>query len=1080
MSDEELPVPKPRNRLRRATRVLLVLCMIISLVVIGQTFFVLNGSKIALPSWVSIRLETALSDSLGGRKVKVGRSEISLENGFKSKFTLHDVQLFAPDGHEQLALDHVQTDLIGRDIINRTGIVRQLRVSGVRMRFSRDRDGRFDFQLGEQGRGSGSLQDLTRAFNESLSAQSSGGLEQVLVSDVSLLFEDEASNRAWLVDEGFIRYEQNAGAISFDMDLPFTSTEGALSGIKIGYDRINEDSAGTVALALSDVVSNDLAAMSKAVAWLELVDAPISGSMRMSVGQDGSVGGLDAALELGHGFLIAGQEKFGFQNGKTYFTYNSDEQVVDFSTISFESDTATIESAGHLFIDETNEELAFLGQLSISKLSLNPKNLFDSPREFDGGQLEFRVIADPFRFHVGQLLLRKGDIEISGKGRTEVGDDGWSTAIDLNVNKLDHTEMLDLWPVSVVPGTRKWLLDNIASGQVTDGQASVRLTPNKPTQSRVTFDIEKGKLRFMPFMPMLNDIYGHGSFENEKFALFLSRGHVKTPFGDLSAKESTLKINDVRRPPIGKFDLNINGPVDAATFILDQKPLNVFKKANRSSEIGQGLAIAKVKLEVPFKKGSAKGNVKFHVDANVQNIVTDTLIPKRTLTAKTLKIVADQTLVTISGKAKLDTVPMTATWEQNIGPDTTGQSSVVGKIELSQNTVNAFHLGLPEGSVSGLGVADFSLALAPDVPPILDVSSDLKGVGVNISAIGWDKPAKSTGELAVKGILGVIAEFPEFSLAAAGLTTSGSISLNADGLLREMVLNDLKVGNWLNTNAKLIGRGAAVPQIVLEGGHLDIRGLPFASEVKGEGGPIDLAVDELIITDSIKLTGFRGEFSSKAGMSGAFRGKVNGGGLVQGSLVPTAGGAAIQVISDQAGETLKSAGVFQSASGGRLNLTLRPRTASQTYDGNLSIKSIRLKEAPAVASLLSAISVVGLLDQLGGEGILFADVIGKFQLTPDQILVQEASAVGPAMGISADGVYDLASGVMNFQGVVSPIYVLNGLGQIFSRNREGLFGFNYRLQGTRDNATTNVNPLSILTPGIFRDIFRQPPPKRQE
>ena len=215
-------------------------------------------------------------------------------------------------------------------------------------------------------------------------------------------------------------------------------------------------------------------------------------------------------------------------------------------------------------------------------------------------------------------------------------------------------------------------------------------------------------------------------------------------------------------------------------------------------------------------------------------------------------------------------------------------------------------------------------------------------------------------------------------------------------------------------------------------------------------------------------------------MSGAFRGKVNGGGLVQGSLVPTAGGAAIQVISDQAGETLKSAGVFQSASGGRLNLTLRPRTASQTYDGNLSIKSIRLKEAPAVASLLSAISVVGLLDQLGGEGILFADVIGKFQLTPDQILVQEASAVGPAMGISADGVYDLASGVMNFQGVVSPIYVLNGLGQIFSRNREGLFGFNYRLQGTRDNATTNVNPLSILTPGIFRDIFRQPPPKRQE
>jgi hypothetical protein len=43
-----------------------------------------------------------------------------------------------------------------------------------------------------------------------------------------------------------------------------------------------------------------------------------------------------------------------------------------------------------------------------------------------------------------------------------------------------------------------------------------------------------------------------------------------------------------------------------------------------------------------------------------------------------------------------------------------------------------------------------------------------------------------------------------------------------------------------------------------------------------------------------------------------------------------------------------------------------------------------------------------------------------------------------------------------------------------------LFGFSYRLTGTPENANVSVNPLSILTPGIFREIFRRPPPELTE
>jgi hypothetical protein len=51
------------------------------------------------------------------------------------------------------------------------------------------------------------------------------------------------------------------------------------------------------------------------------------------------------------------------------------------------------------------------------------------------------------------------------------------------------------------------------------------------------------------------------------------------------------------------------------------------------------------------------------------------------------------------------------------------------------------------------------------------------------------------------------------------------------------------------------------------------------------------------------------------------------------------------------------------------------------------------------------------------------------------------------------------------------------MGGLFGRRGEGLFGFTYRLAGPAANPRVDVNPLSLLTPGMFREIFRAPPPQ---
>ena len=130
-----------------------------------------------------------------------------------------------------------------------------------------------------------------------------------------------------------------------------------------------------------------------------------------------------------------------------------------------------------------------------------------------------------------------------------------------------------------------------------------------------------------------------------------------------------------------------------------------------------------------------------------------------------------------------------------------------------------------------------------------------------------------------------------------------------------------------------------------------------------------------------------------------------------------------------------------------------------------------------MTDLLSALSIVGLLDQMNSGGISMSEVAGDFQLTPNRLTLYRSSAVGPSIGVSLDGYVDLQNERIDMQGVISPVYFLNGIGQIFSRRGEGVFGFNFNLKGAMRDPSVSVNPLSILTPGMFREIFRRAPPQ---
>jgi hypothetical protein len=353
---------------------------------------------------------------------------------------------------------------------------------------------------------------------------------------------------------------------------------------------------------------------------------------------------------------------------------------------------------------------------------------------------------------------------------------------------------------------------------------------------------------------------------------------------------------------------------------------------------------------------------------------------------------------------------------------------------------------------------------------------------MRFAPLGWSKSANQAGSLKLTASLGNAVTVDSLRLDAPGLKASGKITTTAAGGLDRATFSRVQVGNWLDAPVTLVGRGKnQAPAIEVTSGTLDLRRAEFGAGGSGSGGdaggPMRIRLDKLQITDTLALRNMRGDFTTKSGLDGAFTGALNGATQVSGRVIPQNGRSAVRITSKDAGGIFASAGLLKQARGGTLALTLLPVGKDGAFDGKLNVKNTRVKDAPAIAALLNALSIVGLLEQMGGSGIHFNEVEAAFRLTPSTMTLTQASAVGPSMGISMDGVYAVDNGTLNMQGVISPIYLLNGIGSILTRKGEGLIGFNYSLTGDATNPKVRVNPLSALTPGMFRDIFRAPAPK---
>ena len=1097
----EVPDPKPKPRVRRKRRRgsglggrLFLLLLIFGLTAVGYEFV---GKPIHLPVWAVAEIEQRLNASLAGAlpdgALSVGGIEVTVGNDLVPHLVLEDLRLLQPGGQTLLTLPETQLTLDASALLRGTLRAKSLRIIGARIAIHRDADGQFDLALGSgQGPKLDSLAALFDAADRAFALPALAHLTNVEAEALSLSLSDAQAGKTWEVGDGRLSIENRGHELAAELGLSLVA--GGSAPARAVFTVVAAKGAGSARITaqVDHVAAKDLAAQTPLLGWLGILDAPISGRIAVTVDTKG-IQGLDGRLDIGAGALRPSDQTtpIAFDQASIGLGYDPAAGRILLTELSVQSASLRLKANGRAYmVDAAGQVItgalsgrrpaAFLGQIGISGVAVDPAGLFAAPVRFSQGAIDLRLRLNPFAVDIGQLSLVEGDQRLHLSGQIAADAGGWRSALDVSLNEVTLDRLLALWPVRMVPNTRAWVASNIRNATLANVRAALRIAPGTEPKVELGYSFANADLRIMQKMPPVTGADGYATISGQVYTLVMSKGIITPPQGgSVDVSGTVFAVPDIyAKPSRGDVQLHATAPLTAMLSLLDQPPFLYLQKAGQPVTLGSGTATVAGRISLPLVNKIGPGDVDYAVTGTVRDFASKVIVKGRTVTAPLLTVAAHPKGMTISGPGLIGKVPFDVVFSQDFGL-APPPARIAGNVTLSQRAVEEFGLGLPKSMVSGAGQGQVEIVLPKGEAGKLALVSDLKGITLAIPELGWRKAAGAAGHLEADVTLGVVPNVTRLAVSGAGLTATGVVQLKADGGLDVARFAKVALGGWLNGAVEIAGRGAGrAVGLAVTSGSIDIRKFPADRGGSGsaDGSPIRINLDALRVTDGIRLTGFVGNFTLNGGFNGAFSGEVNGAAPVTGAVVPSKNGAAIRLQAADAGAAMKAAGMFSSAHGGSLDLTLIPRAESGRYDGSAAIRNIRVKYGSAMADLLSAISVIGLLDQLNGDGIVFNTAEATFLLTPNAIDIRKGSAVGASMGVSMAGVYHSDTSVLDMTGVVSPIYLLNGIGAVLTRKGEGLFGFAYRMRGTAAAPDVQVNPLSILTPGMFRDIFRAPQP----
>ncbi|HRD74991.1 MAG TPA: AsmA-like C-terminal region-containing protein [Hyphomicrobiaceae bacterium] len=943
---------------------------------------------------------------------------------------------------------------------------------------------------------------------------SGGGLEQVGVRNASVILDNNGIRSVWRIlgAELSLQHHQKRSVLVGEMRM---ASDRSPWTIGIRAEESDKTKLLSVELAIANVVPEEIGRHWPGLGVLRAIELPMSGKATIEIDARGEI--IEGTLSIGSvEGSVSGARPPVIDQIKLAASYASSSGRVSISPSTLASGASRITFVGEIaprpptadapaswsFVIAANDGV-IAADTSVPTLPVE--------------RLAIRGTLTPESnlVRIDEMQLQAGKASVAMAGDIWFKGERVGATLEARSAPMSVATFRALWPAVIAPKSRKWVAGHVGKAQIesfvlkTEPSSDTR-PGAKPLKAMITAEISGVEVAALKWLPMLD------------IPRLLIR--IDGPQLDMTAPEGRLmtgpgRIAQIRALKVTSQDLDVevsqaelilkgNASVASALDLIERHPASGFNRASVGLDSADGRVEGQARFKFPMVEDIDAADVRIEGSARVSDGRVRNLVGKHDVQSAAITFEFTDKAIDAKGQFIVAGVPARLGWKHIIGvpPDRQPEMNITATLDNGDRT----QLGIDTAPfLTGETKLDVSVLRSGREAPTVHVNVDLTQSELAIDGLGWKKPVgiaarmdfdvargrqnrielqnlKVTGgDIAIEGWVGLGPDnkprefhFPEFSVQIVS-------QLEVRGTLKPDNVWDLKV-----TGARFDGRN--VFKSMLAAGRTSERPAPPAKDRAGldmtaEIGAV-LGFNENALKGLKLRLSRRGEHLTALDMSGTLS---SGEQLLAQLQRDGQRQRLLRAQTSDGGNAFKLIGFYPNMIGGlmQLEVDLDGRGAADKT-GTLWVRNFLVLGDQIVSDFVATTEDGNQpreapkrpRERVVRQQIEFELLRVPFSIGHGQFVLHSAQIRGPLIGATLRGKLDFMARQLALNGTYIPLSGINRalsgipiLGDILTPKGEGVFGITFAIEGSMERPVLTANPMALIAPGIFREIFQMGP-----
>lgn len=937
-------------------------------------------------------------------------------------------------------------------------------------------------------------------------------LREIALKSATLIVDSSGRRSVWRVPELAIDLDHKRSQSSIAGRARVDSLSGPWS---LNFRTIENVASNSLQLALSvqGLVPRGLARSLPALAVLESFDLPVWGEAKLDVSNNGEILGGKIVVDAAPGELRVpwlGAQPQKIDGAHLEMSYDSKQKRFDVAPSVLVWGDSRVQFTGVVAHSPRTSEgpgwnFSFKsagGWLGAEPPAIQRLNIDDWSAQGVLSPERARVVLKQFRIKAGGAdLTAEGDISDLGGAM--------KARLEGRLGPMSSNTFRALWPSGLASQSRQWVSQNLLRGQLQGG--NFRFLSGQPVDS-TSASAERASLTLEAANVAFRLVEGWPAFEvpralvrvdGQSFELNIPDGTISSPDGRRVGLKGSLNVDmSEAMPRTGVVSLRAQGPLSLVHELFDRPPFRTEGESFAVMDKMDGRVDAQVTLSMPFVADMKAGDIKTEGKVRILDGRMKPNFGNYDITSANITVDLAKTSADARGEMLINGVVGKISWQHVFGapPDKQPPLRLTSVLDNSYRT----QLGLDINDlVQGDVALEVTVSRDARSEQAVHVRADLLNAELILDSVAWRKPkgrgavfefdyAKGSGPLPI--------ELRNVKLVGDNVALEGWMGVGADNKVREFRFPtfSLNVVTSLEANGKM--RSDGIWDVTAKGttydgrelfrsffdvGHLPDStkpkpGLNLTAEIGTVLGHFDTNMRNVRV--SLQKRGHKVVFLDA-------RGALEGGKLFAAVIRPEPNQPRrLLAEATDAGQLFKLVGFYPNAVGGVMNLEVNlDGQGAAERTGTLWTRDFVILGDPVISEVLQNAEA-----QPSGpsgkrnvvrEQFEFERLRIPFSVGHGQFVMHSGYMNGPLVGATMRGKVDFRAQQLNVGGTYVPLSGLNRalapiplLGPLLTGPRgEGVLGITFAIQGAMNNPQVLVNPLSLVTPGIFREIMQMTP-----